>query len=630
MKKLVFLALIVMVGGFLLLPVGSLDSSVVYPKAAHGKQPEFFAKLTSATPFDFPQQWRKTKKDSDELIRSKEGFSSRMQVTDYKWARAYGLEGVDFFYTMHPSKEGGCVICSWNWPTESSTTSFFKVSSKGTFDWMKRTKAGSGFSIFCIEPTDDGGYIGAAQASGAGAEGVAIKFSSNWDIEWMTIFGGLYFESAKSIIQTSDKGFLVLCLSSTFLGSYPDQEIGDLWLVKLSPDGVLEKQCSIGGPKEETAIWGLSRRPSVVETKYGYLIACDTNSFGRSDIWLIMVNHQMDNVSWQKLYGGAEDEHLFSNGPYLQLTSDSEGCLVAGFTMSFGVVNSQTNTRFSDAWVFRVNLANGAIDWQKAIGGENSDSAACIQTTLDGNYAIVGHSNSFNATDDLDIWFLIIDENGAILQEKTYGTGMLDTGMIVKQNNDGDFFIGGITTGASESEDIIVLKVSSDGSLYSGGGFVKDSNAIITETSAVPADTHELLWPTDAHSGRINLSFDPDNLVSTEVLCWNLNQAPVNVHFERTENKSFFVSEAWNTITWSPNPYNSQFSIAEYRIYRKDMDYETYPYQLIATLPANVNIFVDSKEATGMNENARYLYKVTSVDAEGNESPKSELVGNVN
>jgi hypothetical protein len=220
------------------------------------------------------------------------------------------------------------------------------------------------------------------------------------------------------------------------------------------------------------------------------------------------------------------------------------------------------------------------------------------------------------------------------MQEFAYGSEVFDLGMDVKQSRDGRFFIGGETyAGEKSGRNIIILKTEADGRFYPGCGFVRDSHAVVLDTQVVPSDTYELPWPTTAYFGKESVSFKQQmgSYFTSELLCWNLNQPPENLSFERTENKSFFVSEIWHTITWSTNPYNSDngFAIAEYKIYkreREDAEDDYSAFQHSGTVPSNIYIFVDKS----IQADKQYLYAVTSVDSDGNESAKSDAVGNIN
>lgn len=99
---------------------------------------------------------------------------------------------------------------------------------------------------------------------------------------------------------------------------------------------------------------------------------------------------------------------------------------------------------------------------------------------------------------------------------------------------------------------------------------------------------------------------------------------PVGISLKREINKSLFREEAYHTITWSANPENKYVTIASYRIYRKLQSEGDDKYKLIATVPSNTFKYTDGK----LDPKLKFHYALTSVDSEGNESKKSDPVGN--
>jgi len=99
---------------------------------------------------------------------------------------------------------------------------------------------------------------------------------------------------------------------------------------------------------------------------------------------------------------------------------------------------------------------------------------------------------------------------------------------------------------------------------------------------------------------------------------------PVNIALKRDINKSLFREEAYHTITWAENPENKYVTIAKYNIYRKLQSEGDDKYKLIATVPSNTFKYVDGK----LDPKLKFHYALTSVDSQGNESKKSNPVGN--
>jgi hypothetical protein len=94
---------------------------------------------------------------------------------------------------------------------------------------------------------------------------------------------------------------------------------------------------------------------------------------------------------------------------------------------------------------------------------------------------------------------------------------------------------------------------------------------------------------------------------------------PLNVGCRTAINNSLFRREKINVISWQENPLNEDAAVAQYRIYRKRSDQEDSQFQMIGSVGGRVFEYQDRK----IPFNERYYYIVMSVDADGNESRRS-------
>jgi hypothetical protein len=106
------------------------------------------------------------------------------------------------------------------------------------------------------------------------------------------------------------------------------------------------------------------------------------------DFWVVKLNADGE-IAWQKMLGGSQNDW----GRAVEQTSDG-GYVVAGDSSSNDGDVSE-NHGIQDFWVVKLN-ADGALDWQKSLGGSSIDKAYDISETKDGGYIIVGTSNSSN------------------------------------------------------------------------------------------------------------------------------------------------------------------------------------------------------------------------------------------
>ena len=329
------------------------------------------------------------------------------------------------------------------------------LSAQPTIEWQK-TYGGSYFDqAYSIEQTTDGGYIVAGSTASTdgnvfgnhgGYDFWVLKLSTVGTIQWKKVLGGSNNERAQSIHQTSDGGYIVAgsTMSNNFdvSGNHGDF---DAWIVKLSSSGALEWQRALGGSAEDDAF-------SFQQTDDGgYIIAGSSSSIdgdvssnqGDQDFWIIKLNNT-GMIEWQKSLGGSNQDIAYS----IKQTSDG-GYIVAGQTASYDGDISWMNGNF-DYWV--VKLTNeGDLEWEKTLGGVNGDIASEIQQTRDGGYIVVGFSGSYNSGDVtghhgmLDYWVVKLYGNGEIQWQKALGGSDTEWGRGIVEKNDGGYVVFGGT-----------------------------------------------------------------------------------------------------------------------------------------------------------------------------------------
>lgn len=549
-------------------------------------------------------------------FHSKSLLSDSQQATE--WARIYGGQGDDDARFVIQTSDGGYVVAG-------DTDSFgkgmhsiwlLKLSSDGDIGWQRTYNYGGSrdlTQVLSVQQANDGGYICVGGGVKEGATGLRVlifKLFPNGDVEWARISGGLG-ERGDYVQLTNDGGYIVAGLT----GSYGDLYHKDFWLLKLSSNGSVEWQHTYGGRDYEGEWNWAFRLPTILQTSEGgYILAGDTHSFGAgwADIWLIKLSQKGD-IEWQRTYGGEESEWLYRSGPHILETND-KGYIVAGETLSFGV-------GWNAIWIFKVSQ-KGDILWQRTYRGEQGDRANAIQSTNDGGYIVAGTTKSFGAGNN-DFWLLKLSSNGDIKWQRTYGGEFNDTACSLQLTNDEGYIVAGTTLSfGSGRNDILVFKLSSTGELGPGCGIVGSSDAVVSDTHVLPSNTY--VTPTDTSDVLQTINISPiDTSCSKKLLCWNLNQPPENVSLKREINRSLFRAEVVYTISWEPNLYNSRFLITEYRIYRKPVAEDDESYQRIDSVSGDTFEYVDY--ISSFEE--EFVYAVTSVDSEGNESPKSEGVG---
>lgn len=133
------------------------------------------------------------------------------------------------------------------------------------------------------------------------------------------------------------------------------------------------------------------------------------------------------------------------------------GFVLAGTTQ----VSSAGNL---DAWVIRLNAA-GAILWQKSYGTGSQEIAYDIALTNDNGFVFVGSVKPSGV--NYDIWCVKLDSNGNISWQKTYGGRAPEEALSVQQTHDGGFIVGGysFSFSANGEADAVFMKLDSLGNI---------------------------------------------------------------------------------------------------------------------------------------------------------------------
>lgn len=408
------------------------------------------------------------------------------------WQKAYGGTGGETNYDVLKTDDNGFLISN----TSSSNISgnktensrgegdywLIKTDELGIIEWQK-TIGGSGleFDMMAIPCMDGGYFVGGSSRSpisGEKTENVrgfstlnadfwVLKLDENRNIEWQRTIGGEDEDLFKTVCQTNEGGFLIAGRSRSNIGFEKSENSRgnshDFWILKLSPQGDIEWQKTIG--------------------------STDTDLL--SDMLITPENDILIGGTSAGLISG--DKTVESNG-------------------------------LSDFWVLKLtNL--GEIVWQKSIGGNDQESLFRISKTIDGNFLLSGSSNSSISGDKTsnsrglsDYWVVLIDTDGNIIGQKTIGGSDNETGTNAINTPDGEYFVAGSTfsgisgdkTEASRGQsDYWVLKLESNSLTF--------SNPILAGYKVFPNPTTEL----------VNINFDKEflgTIIQTDALGKEIKQ----------------------------------------------------------------------------------------------------------
>lgn len=355
-----------------------------------------------------------------------------------EWKSRYGGSSTDYCYSIQPTSDGGYIACGSTVSNDGNVSGnngsrdawVFKLDSMGGLQWQKCFGGSSNEDFYCVKQLNDGGYIcvgktsstnGDAIGNNGGVDAWLVRLNSLGVLQWQKSYGGssttipgtmppAYLsgnEEFKDVQQTSDGGFICAGSAASINGDVigfhmPNAENkNDGWVVKVNSLGVIQWQKCLGGIFEEEFL-------SIEQASDGSFICSGSAASSDGDViglhyaasnngvfsdgWIIKLS-PTGNLLWNNCYGGTQTENFKS----LKQTSDG-GMIACGRAISNnGDVSA--NLYLSPAWVVKTNFA-GDIEWQRCIGGEDTEYLYDVKQSTDGGFIFCGKSRSFDG--DLD------------------------------------------------------------------------------------------------------------------------------------------------------------------------------------------------------------------------------------
>jgi hypothetical protein len=263
---------------------------------------------------------------------------------------------------------------------------------------------GNYYNANSVRQTADGGYVVAGMKrlhinSPTYNDIWVCKLSSTGAVEWEKVYGGGSEDWARSIIQTSDGGYIAA--GSWSHTEYPTRYDQDACMIKINAAGAVEWQRLWGGSKDEAAT-------SIIQASDGSYVVTgtseDRDNHYKKDCFVFRLDMQ-GNVQWQQTYDEAGKDNTANS---IRQTREG-GYVVAGSS--------------GNDWCVRKLDMQGNPEWEHIYGdgldSEDGDTASSIEQTSDGGYVVAGavqiHYGSARA------YAVKLDQAGMVQWENMYG-----------------------------------------------------------------------------------------------------------------------------------------------------------------------------------------------------------------
>ena len=243
------------------------------------------------------------------------------------WDRVYGGPQPDGAMQVIQTDDSGYAVCGYTHNLDAMGMKVYRLDTSGGIIWEKTFTDNDALVAYSIGTTSDGGFIMAGNSSPAtGTNGdpdyVIIKMDSSGNVQWSKRYGDSSHEFARSVIQTTDGGYIVAGHKGE---SFFPEGNADAWILKLDAAGEIQWSQLYGGSGYDCAY-------SILEVTPGeYVFAGEiqptvNGRLGLPNAWAVKIG-AYGAVEWNKNYGDTKYNAAYDIAPRMD-----GGFVLAGIT----------------------------------------------------------------------------------------------------------------------------------------------------------------------------------------------------------------------------------------------------------------------------------------------------------
>ncbi len=382
----------------------------------------------------------------------------------------------------------------------------------GEVDFVKTFGGSHNETITAVVQSGDGGYVlmGSTDSTDGDITGKKgddddfwlLKTTQEGEVVFNKVYGGSNTDTATSLINTADGGYIVCGYSLSSDGDVSNNEgFQDYWITKLDAQGNISWEKTHGFAGSDQAL-------KIIQTASGNFFVTgffDVSASGNQgnddgkmgapskatlhgvgEFWGILMDQNGEAI-WRRYFGGSSNDRSYD----VVETNDGGFIMIGGSeSTDFDISDNKGSYDF---WMVRV-ASNGDKLWTKSLGGSEIDQGYGITKTEDGNYIIVGDTRSTDGdvstlNGNADAWVVKFSPSGDIIWEKTYGGSAFDSAKSIIGLQNGNFAIVGNTRSSMDGfinrgqNDAWVFIIDGNGNLkfnyIIGGSSLDFANAVL-------------------------------------------------------------------------------------------------------------------------------------------------------
>jgi hypothetical protein len=354
----------------------------------------------------------------------------------FDWAKTFGGDAWDESFGMVETNNGDLLLCGYTKGQEKHLW-IIKIDENGNSRWGKTYKA---------TPVSEGRDIIISSDSNIVSVGYSVKpyayQSDSWILKlnqegekiWDKSFGGDGDESTNAVVETSDKGFVMVGVVNTN-SAYQE----DALVIKTDSSGQKLWERTFGGKKTDYA-------QDVIQTSDKGIVVCGMTSSragGYNSFWVAKMDSAGVDI-WDNIYRINQWDEATS------LVEGLDGYIyVTGFTRTFSVIDY-------DVVLLKLDQ-NGNLVWQKTINWGRWDQATSINSTFDNSIVVTGFTRSGEVLSS-DFATTKFDEDGNILWENIFVRNSLEYSNRIIETRDNGLAMAGTTYTQGRGWDFALLK----------------------------------------------------------------------------------------------------------------------------------------------------------------------------
>jgi hypothetical protein len=313
------------------------------------------------------------------------------------WTRVLGGRVNDPAHSVVALEDGGCLVVGTAGSSEGTVP---EKTRSGNACWALRldSEGGTMWSKAYMTNLDEGmcvvrtkaGFLIAGESEVRSGDGWLMMLNDTGKLLWEKTYGGSNTDQLRSVIPTSDGGYLAVGTSSSdYLGGAAHGG-DDAWVIKVAYDGDMEWQHLFGGPRADVAT-------SVVETSdHHYMVVGYSHtsndpkdipgSRGYMDGFAIRLDSS-GTTEWIRIIGGKGDDYIHQIIPI-----GGERYMAVG-TSSSNDGDGGTPHGDIDCWILQID-SSATVLAKQCIGGTGQDRGYSIAPAGTNGYLVCGETYS--------------------------------------------------------------------------------------------------------------------------------------------------------------------------------------------------------------------------------------------